>query len=97
MSMLTTIYGIVILAINAGFLIALLFLLFSSYRKMRSTFTLAMILFALVLLMKAIAKEGLYIAVFLGKSDIGLFYDYNVVTETTEFVALAILLYLMTR
>lgn len=90
-------YFFIITSINVVLILTLLYVFLQTYRKVRSEFTLGLIVFALVLLVQITFSCPPLTNLFFGGSLVCENIFYHSIAATFEFFALVILLYLMTR
>jgi len=85
----------VLSTVNVALLVFLLTTYIDIYRKTRSHFTLGLIIFSLVFLLRALTANPLFMWVFgFRASGLG---PFALLPDLLEFVALSVLLYLSTR
>ncbi|NOZ58134.1 MAG: hypothetical protein GXO66_00925 [Euryarchaeota archaeon] len=82
--------------LNMVLLIILIYLYLQDYRKVRSTFTLGLVIFAVVLFINALLSCPSIFYLFSGY-DVCPFEPYHALASAFETVALVVLLYISTR
>jgi hypothetical protein len=91
------IYGLYVLTTigNILLLLFLLYLFIQDYRKVKSTFTLGLVLFAVILLFNAVFSCPIFFAA-VGEHRC-VYEPYHAAASTFEFFALIIFTYIVTR
>ncbi len=82
--------------LNIGMLIALLYLFVQDYRRVRSAFTLGLVIFAAVLLINAVLSCPVLQHLMSGQ-EVCAYEPYHAAASAVETLALVVLLYISTR